>query len=281
MKTIHTLRVFALAVILGLTGCAEDQFTVNAEFSRAPDLAVGTPVYFEDQQVGQVGESESENPNVITLVLEQPLVSELGENAAVVINPYKTGSPLELFDRGGESETLLQNGQMIKGLGSMFELSAWLVGDALLQGTNTVSKTIEAFQNYLQSDEFEQDQEVIKEQIETAKDSAQEVFKQLEEDLNRAAEEWQSSEQDVNEATRETFKQLSEELAPVLQEMAESGSEFALQLEEFARGLEQSAPDQQQASVDMINRLIASLENLKAQVQNDQQEANSTEVEPE
>lgn len=278
MKINHAAII--VAVITLFAACAEDPFRVNAEFASWQNLPLDTPVYFENQVIGRVVESQTDDKRIVTLELNKEVAGALGDNVAVVVNANKPGSPLELFDRGGAEQGALQNGQVIKGMGSSFELSAWLLGDALLQGSDTVAKTLETFQEYLQSDEFEQDQVAIKQQIEAAKESAQEVFKQLERDLNQAAGELTDSEQSASEAATEALKELTDELAPVLDELATSGSELATQLEDFTRGLEQGYPDQQgsghTASLELIDRVIEALEELKLQVEKDQQDGSDS-----
>ena len=256
----NTNRIIVTSFIaLLFTACGSSDFTVNSTFLNSKDIQEGAQVYFDNQAVGEVIDVESNDAGVTaTLKLDKQAVIKIGSKAAIVVNRMKPEAPLEIYNRTSPQGDLLQDGQSIKGFDSMFQLGAWMVGDSIKLGSNTVSEYLDTFQGYLQSDKFDQDKQVVREQFNTAKDAAQDAIRQVEEDLNQAADEFTSSQ----EMAAEVVEELGEELAPVVKELASNGAELIAQLEKFAEGLEQSDPGRQQAGEEILKSLIEAIEKL-------------------
>jgi ABC-type transporter Mla subunit MlaD len=244
---------------LFFTACGGSDFTVNSTFSNTKDIQEGAVVYFEDQAIGQVIDAKASDAGVtVTVKLDKRAVTKIGSKAAIVINRMKQDAPLEIHNRTPVEGDRLQDGQSIKGFDSMFQLGVWLVGDSIKLGSSRASEYLESFQGYLQSDKFDQDKQAVHKRFNTAKGVAQDAIRQVEEDLNLAADEFANSEQ----VAAEVVSGLGEELAPLVKELASNGAELMSQLEQFAEGLEHSDIDRQQAGAKFLDSLIQSMDKL-------------------
>jgi ABC-type transporter Mla subunit MlaD len=269
--------VWGFIVIAILVGCGSNDFTVITHFKNTDALPEGTSVYFEDQMIGEVINVKSEEGGSIAeLKLDKQAVSKVSANAAVVLNRMKQGSPLEIHNRSNPSEELLQSGQTIRGFDSMFQFGAWMVGDAIQIGSGTATQYIESFQDYLQSDKFDQDKEAVKQEFNAYKDSAKEAMQQLEQDLQIVAQEFELTEQTAAQVVEE----LGKELAPMVREINKESAALVSEIEKFVQGLEQTDPQRRQAGQRLLESMIATLESLnQAMTENGdlEQEDSSTE----
>jgi len=275
----NSIRNLGLAAIICVTliACGEEKFTVNTSFSNLQDVTEGAPVMFDGQLIGEVSKVESaENIQNVELTIDPLAAEKIKANAAVMVNRMEQNSPLEIYNRNTPSEELLLSGQSLKGLDSMFELGAWMVGDALKIGAGTVSDYVEGFQEYLQSDKFQQDKDLVREQIDTARTAAESAIAQVESDLNRAADEFVASEG----AAAQAIEQLGEELAPLLEDLAGGGADIAAQLEKFAAEIESSNPERQEAGKKLVESLIATLEKLNQAMEEETNNLESNNLKP-
>lgn len=257
-KISRNLLSFALAMFL-LGACDGLGFSVSTIFTNNPGIPLGTEVYLNNQVIGEVVHIEAvEGGLQVKLALDKEIAKHIGSKSAVVVNRSKQGAPLEIYNRTSSDQAMLQNGQMIKGLDSMFELGTWMVGDAIQLGSGTVSEYVESFQDYLKSDEFQSDKEVVAKRIASAKIAAEQGFKKIEQELARAAEDLAASEGDAAKAIEE----LSEEMAPLMQELGSEGAQMMQQLQQLSEGLVQSNPEQQAAGERFIASLLEAVKNL-------------------
>jgi ABC-type transporter Mla subunit MlaD len=262
-KNANRIILTSLIALL-FTACGGSDFTVTSTFSNTKDIQEGAVVYFENQAIGQVIDAKAGDAGVtVTVKLDKQAVTKIGSKAAIVINRMKPDAPLEIHNRTQVEGDRLQDGQSINGFDSMFQLGVWMVGDSIKLGSSTASEYLESFQGYLQSDTFDQDKQAVHKQFNTAKGVAQDGIRQVEEDLNQAAEEFANSQQVAAEA----ITGLGEELAPLVKELASNGAELMAQLEQFAEGLESSDTDRQQAGAKFLDSLIQSMDKLNHAMQ--------------
>jgi ABC-type transporter Mla subunit MlaD len=266
MSAFKNIRRIILASLMALffTACGSSDFTINSTFSNAKDIQEGALVYFENQTVGQVIDAETGITGVtIRLKLDKQAVTKIGSEAAIVVNRMKQDAPLEIYNRTLAQGDHLQDGQSIKGFDSMVQLGAWMVGDSLKLGSSKASAYLESFQDYLQSEKFDQDKQTVHEQFNSAKGAAQDVIRQLEEDLNQAADEFANSEQ----VGADIVADLGDDLAPLVKELANNGTALMAQLEKFAEQLEHSDEDRQQAGAKFLDSMIQSMEKLSQAIE--------------
>ena len=257
-KISRNLLSFVLAILL-LGACDGLGFSVSTIFTNNPGIPLGTEVYLNNQVIGEVVDVETvEGGLQVRLTLDKEIAKHIGSKSAVVVNRSKQGAPLEIYNRTSADQAMLQNGQMIKGLDSMFELGVWMVGDAIQLGSDTVSEYVESFQNYLKSDEFQSDKEIVAERIASAKIAAEQGFKKVEQELARAAEDLAASERDAAKAIEE----LSEEMAPLMQELGSEGAQMMQELQQLSEGLVQSDPEQQAAGERFTASLLEAIKKL-------------------
>ena len=228
IQSIFIAFMFSTLVACGIGGGVD----AEASFANTTDIKEGAKIYFNDMLVGKVTDVEIKgNGSQLSLEFDEQAVQGISANSAIVVNRLKEGAPLEIYNRSDVPGEVLQSGQQIKGLDSMFQLGAWMVGDAIKLGADAVSEYVSAFQDYLGSDKFEQDKEIVQQQITTATDVAKEAIKTLGEDLNNASEQMQGQEK----IAADSLKQLGRELVPLVEELGAGSSELIAELEKFTR----------------------------------------------
>jgi paraquat-inducible protein B len=249
----------ALLVIAGLSACGSNGIEVTAQFRNAADLKEGAKVYFEERSIGQVIDIKQQDSVVIvTMMIEQLAAETIDSAAAVAVNRIKPGTPLEIYASASAQQFGLQEGQQLKGLNSMMELVAWSLGDAFHAGTGELTAYVDSFQEYLEGDEFEQDRARVEAGVKEMAAVATVAMKTVEQDLATAMAEMTVSEEELALA----ILQLGDELSPVAEEMAKSGTDLMIELEKFTQGLENATAEEQASGQQLIESLIATIEKL-------------------
>ena len=225
------VKILSLSVLLLLGACSGSGVDVTAKFSNTQDIKEQAVVYFEDQPIGEVSDvKKSQNGSIVKLSLDKDAAKNISSRAAVVVNRLKEGAPIEIYNSGDANSAPLTTGQELKGLDSMFQLGAWMVGDAIQLGSGTVSQYVDAFQEYLKGDKFQSDKAQVQTQIAQATDAAKQAMETVERDVTEA----------VEEATGEMSKavaDLGDELEPIVKEFAVAEQEMARTVEELGSEL--------------------------------------------
>jgi len=256
--------VISLIFLAGLSACGDSGIQVTTEFRSAQSVKEGTKVYFEERGVGQViAIVEQGSGSIVTMMIDHQAAETIDSAAAVVINRIKPGSPLEIYASASAKQLGLQDGQQLKGLDSMIELVAWSLGDAFQAGSGELSGYVDSFQQYLQSDEFEDDRAQVEAGVKEMATVAAMAIKTIEQDLASAMAEMSVSEEELALA----IQQLGDELSPVAEEMAKSGTDLMFELEKFTQGLESATLEEQAAGQRLIESIIATIEKLDAAVE--------------
>ena len=252
-------------VIGSLVACSGNGINVTAEFDNTQDIKEGTKVFFDGKKIGEVSDVvKRDNGSIVELELNANTVQLLGSNSAVVVNRLKSGAPLELYGRAAENDEMIQDGQKIEGLDSMFQLGAWMVGDVIDAGTGSISKYVGAFQKYLGSDEFEDNKAVVQEQLTDLTETATAVVKDMEQEVTSAINELSINEEKI----AETIEQLGDELSPVVGEVARNGSQLVQQLEKFIANIEENVDlSEQQSGEKIIESLAETFEKLNKSIE--------------
>lgn len=255
----------AVVILLTLAACQKNEFIISAHFNNANDVKQGMPVNFGDLQVGQVVEVEAEGAITrVDLAIDKEQAAQISQNAAVVVNRLRPQTTLEIYSRTPADETnQLQDGQTIKGLDSMLQLGAWMVGDALQIGTKSVTEYVDSFQKYLNSEQFENDKETVINQIDSATNAAGKALKQVEQEIDRAKQDLANSEVAASQA----IKELGDALAPLAGEMAKEGIQIEQEIERFAESLEQTEGDERELGEQFLNSLLETLQKLNQSVE--------------
>jgi len=262
--SIKLRAICVLSASLILSACGSNSVTVSTSFSNTQDIQQGTEIYLDGAVIGQVSDVELEGSGAtVELSLDAETAKTLGSASAIVVNRLKQGAPLELINRSAADESLLQDGQSIKGLDSMLQLGTWMLGDAIQLGAGTASQYVESFQEYMNSDEFDQDKKAIQQQIDNAKEAAQDAMKSVEQELQKAAKDLQHTELEA----AKTIQQLGDELAPMFEGLASTGAQLVDELEEFTAGLETADKDQQLAGQQFLESLLSTMEQFNQSMQ--------------
>lgn len=266
MLQIRYLFVFCCVVVLA--ACSNGEFTVTSDFTDVDGIVKDKPVYFQSALVGNVVSiKEVDGVNRVTIALDQDKAATINSDAVIYLNVIKADTPLEIYNRGSSDEvSALQDGQQIESIDTPLELSAWLIGDVMQLGADTISKTIETFQNYLGSDKFAQDKAVVQKQINNAAQATEQIISSLESQVNDVLQGVVESESDAIESV----EQLTEELAPVMEDLGEKGVEVAKQLDQLVQNMKQSAVDEsgeKPVGSGIVIALLEALANLNTSLE--------------
>lgn len=254
--------LFALCCFIVLTACFNNQFIVTSDFAEIDGIEVDKAVYFEKEVVGKVSAiKETEGGHQVTIELQQDKVTAINSDAVIYLNTIKANFPLEIYNRNQNSDiSALENGQQIQSIDTPLELSAWLIGDVLQLGVDTISNTLETFQNYLGSEQFSQDKAVVQQQIGNAANAAEQIISSLEAQVNDVLQGVTESESEAIQSV----EQLTQELAPVIEDLGEKGVEVARQLDQIVQNMKHSAVDESGEKPVGSGIVIALLEGLSS-----------------
>lgn len=260
------IKCFLLLVITSsLIACSGSDIQVTAEFSNTQDIKEGANVYFDGKKIGKVSDVvKHQNGSIIELRLDKKTTELVDAKSAIVVNRIKSGSPLELYGRSKPSGNQLQDGQQIQGLDSMFQLGAWMVGDAIQIGTDSVSKYVGAFQEYLNGEEFEENKALVQEQLSGLTKSASNVLNDMEKEVNNALKDFSINEEEM----AKTIEQLGNELSPLVNEVARNSAELVKQLEQFVVNMEEKGNfSEQQSGERILQSLVETFEKMNQSIE--------------
>jgi len=231
-KYFKYVSVVLLAIVL--TACGAD-VKVKTSLQGTKDVAQGEAVYLDNQVVGEVVDvSRSNGKTLVEIELDANGINTVMSDAAVVVNRLKDNSPLEIHNKNGSSEPVV-DGQDLQGLDSIFQLGAWMVGDSIDLGSGAIADYVSAFQKYLQGDNWSKDKAEITQQATEAAKAAEVVVVEAGKELTKVVEEIKKAEEPMAQAV----EQIGAELAPVIGELSKSGQSIMQELEKLTQNLEQ------------------------------------------
>ena len=267
LRLIRSILLLSIAVLF--TACGNDGLRVVTDFSNTQDIEEGTIVYFDDKEIGEVVDTKKRGDGMfVTLELDQNAIEFVSSDAAVVVNRLKQGVPLEIYNPNNSGADYVEAGDTLQGLDSMIQLGAWLVGDAIQLGSDSLTGYVTSFQNYLQSDKFEQDKVDVQRQINNVATETQIVLKELEGELAQALQELGS----LEEIAASTVEQFGEEMSPLMQELAKNGVQLSQQLELFTEGLKDSDLNDQETGQALLESMVKTLAELNESINDGVQE---------
>lgn len=260
LKSITCMLLLAAA----LGACSNGGIEVVSQFSNTQDIKEGSKVYLDEKVVGEVVDvaNKGEGSRVL-IVFDKQAADSISAKSALVVNRLKEGAPLEVYNRPSSAGEFLQDGQELTALDSMFQLGAWMVGDAIQLGTGSVSDYLQSFQDYLKGEQFQQDKAQVTEQINAATQAAQVAVEQAEKEVSDAIQEMADSEQEMAAAV----EQLGQELSPMMQELGSSGAQLVEQLQRFTQGLQNTDKEEQQTGKALMDSLLETLEKLNQSIE--------------
>lgn len=250
-------KLSPLVLVLLLTACSND-VTVTTTLNSTRDVEEGASVYLDEKVVGEVVDVDrAEGQTILKIELDEESRVAIKQNAAVVINRLKANAPIEIYNQKTEANSI-QDGQELKGLDSMFQLGAWMVGDSLDMGADALTGYVSAFQKYLQGDNWQQDKAQITEQAQQVATAAEAVVKQAGEEVMKVTEDLKQVEGEVAAAV----EQIGGDLAPVFGELAKSGQTIMQELEKLSSNLERQGDAEQAVGTQFMQSLEQALEAL-------------------
>ena len=256
------VKVSAVSIVLLLTACGSEM-VVKTSLNNTRDVKEGADVFLEQDVVGEVTDvTHSNGQTILTIELDDALAANVKQNAAVVVNRLKANSPIEIYNQKTNAEAI-QDGQELKGLDSMFQLGAWMIGDSLELGADNLTNYVDAFQEYLKGDAWQQDKKVITDQAQQAAEVAAVTVQQATKEIEKITTELGKMEGDV----AAVVEQMGNDLAPVFGELAKNGQSIVQELERFTQNLEQKKDGEKVIGTDFIQSLEKALETLNQSIE--------------
>ena len=264
VKKVSLRILFVMTLLAMISACGSEGVTVTTSFANTQDVEEGATVYFDSEAVAEVVDVKIQGSGtVVVLEFEEKAAQIISADAALVVNRLVADAPLELYNSGNYSAGYIQDGQEITGLDSMMQLGAWKIGDTVQVGSESLKDYVNAFQEYLQSDEFQEDKKSARFQVNSVTNQAQDAITTIGNDLTAMVEELADSEADA----AQVVEQLGAELSPLIQDVAKSGSELMQQLEEFTKGLEQIEIGEQESGQVFLDSLASMFEKLNESIE--------------
>jgi len=191
-----------LLAVVSISACDLNGFNVTTSFSKTKNVAEGTLIYFDGKEIGKVSDVELLDDRInLTLSLDKAEAITIGSGAAVFVDFQQGVQVLEFYDRANPENSKLEDDQSVLGIDSIFQLGAWIVGGTIQQGSSTVTEFIESFDDYLQSDEFDTDKETIRNQVDSATESAKNAAQNIEDELQKIVKELEQATQSTKESS--------------------------------------------------------------------------------
>ena len=257
------VKVSAVSIVLLLTACGSEM-VVKTSLNNTRDVKEGADVFLEQDVVGEVTDvTHSNGQTILTIELDDALAANVKQNAAVVVNRLKANSPIEIYNQKTNAEAI-QDGQELKGLDSMFQLGVWVIGDSLELGADNLTNYVDAFQEYLKGDAWQQDKKVITDQAQQTAEVAAVTVQQATKEIEKITAELGKMEGDVAAVVVE---QMGNDLAPVFGELAKNGQSIVQELEKFTQNLKQKKDGEKVIGTDFIQSLEKALETLNQSIE--------------
>lgn len=252
------MRALLLILMTFFLAACGSEMQVTTTLNETKDIKSGDDVFLSDTLVAEVVEVEQVNGKTkLTIELNNHGESSIKQNAAVVVNRLKTNTPLEIYNKQGEGD-LVEDGAELTGLNSMFQLGAWMVGDSLNAGSDSLSGYVDAFQRYLNGDQFQQDKQ-------TMQNAAQQLGKEVQGAAEAFTGEVKKAAEDIGiteEKAAQAIEQLGTELAPVIGELSKSSKAVVEELEKFTKNIEEQNPEGKELGSTILSSLLKTLEQV-------------------
>lgn len=247
MNIARLISTVALSALL-LTACSE-QMGVSVTFEDAVPLEAGTPVYFNNIEVGEVTDSTITGELMkVELSLDPELVAGLNSGSAALLAEQDGQRAIMLYNYRPGKEPIHADGELI-GLNDSLELAAWRTGEALDTGKESVDEMTRSVTAYFESEEWQRKKEQMNQRMEDLKSELGETYERT----NRAYQEFMSDLESQSEAAREraekSYAELSEKLREDIARLKAEGNEKLVEpllklLEDLSRAMEKK-PEQE------------------------------------
>ena len=257
------VRNFFIVIILAILAACESEIRTSAVLNSTQDIKKGAPIFMSGEVVGEVVSiKQQSNTTELTIELNNKGKSTIKNNAAIVVNRLKSNSPLEVYNKQNETE-LIQDESQLVGLNSMLELGAWMVGDSISSGGESLIGYVDAFQRYLNGEKFQQDKQVLQSAAEQIGKDVQGMAKVLGDEVQKATQELSITEQKAAQA----IEQFGNELAPVIGEFSKSSQAIVEELEKFTENIELQDQQGQEIGTTILSSLLKALETVNENIE--------------
>lgn len=256
------MRAFIYILFAFMLAACGSEMQVSATLNSTKDVKEGDSIFLAGEVVGEVVNVEQQgDKTLLKIELNNKGESSIRQNAAIVVNRLKNDAPIEIYNKQNE-EVLIQKGGELTGLNSMFQLGAWMVGDSLSASSDSLTGYVDAFQRYLNGDQFQQDKRVLE-------DSAKQLGKDVQGVANALTEEVKKVTKDLGlteEKAAEAVEQFGEELAPVLSELSKSSEAIVAELEKFTKSIDEQNPEAKELGSTILASLLKTLEKVNESI---------------
>lgn len=256
------MRVFiSILCVLMLAACGSEM-QVSATLNATKDVKAGDLVFLSNETVGEVVDVDQQgDKTLLSIELNNAGESSIKQNAAIVMNRLKANAPLEIYNKNNEQE-LIQDDAQLTGLSSMFQLGAWMVGDSLDAGSDSLVGYVDAFQRYLDDGQFQQDKK-------TLQDGAEQLGKEVQGMADALTDEVKKTTQDLvllEEKAAKAVEQFGGELAPVIGELTKNSQAIIDELEKFTSNIEAQNPEAKELGSTILSSLLKTLEKVNENI---------------
>lgn len=253
--------VISILCAFMLTACSSEM-QVSATLNATKDVKEGDSVFLASDVVGEVIDVEQQgDKTLLNIELNNAGESSIKQNAAIVLNRLKANAPLEIYNKQAE-QALIEEGAELTGLSSMFQLGAWMVGDSLDAGNESLNGYVDAFQRYLNGDQFQQDKKVLENGVKQLGSDVQGIAEAMTDEVKKATQDFGL----VEEKAAKAVEQFGKELAPVLGELSKNSQAIIDELEKFTENIQAQNPEAKELGTTILASLLKTLETVNENI---------------
>ncbi|HAY46351.1 MAG TPA: hypothetical protein DCY55_08710 [Gammaproteobacteria bacterium] len=264
MRTFKTYSEYSILVVitLMLSACSNENIITT---TLAPDVTVtlDDSIYFQNSSIGKITSiTRSDLGTQLEIAVNDDALLLLSSDAVAVENSFKANTPIEIHN-GITNPGSLEVGSDIQGIPNMVQFGAWGLGNAVGVNGFSLNKYVKQFTEYVNGEEFNEQQRNINEAIQQSTELAKQTVTQLGNEVDKGVQQLQEMEDDLVIAS----EQIGAELGTTAKELEKSGEEIFQEFEKLINKLTEQSEVNSDSETAGINILLALLQGLNGSLE--------------
>ena len=223
MRTPNThATYFVMAVITLIVTACNNNDTVTTTLGADVTVTLEDSVYFQGNSIGVITNiTHSDLGTQLQISLNDDAILQLSSDAVVIENSFKPNTQIEIHN-GIANSGSPPIGSDIKGIHNMVQFGVWRLGNAARIGGFSLDKYVRQFTEYVNSDNFNDQQVDINETIQQSTELGKQALNQFGNEAGKGIQQLQEMEADLVLAG----EQIGSKLETITKELEKSGEEI-------------------------------------------------------
>jgi hypothetical protein len=264
MQTFNNyFRFSVLAIITLILFACGDGNIVTTTLTPDATVTLEDSIYFQNNSIGKITNiTRTDLGTHIQMSLDDNALSLLSSDAVAVENSFKPNTPIEIHN-GITNPGSLAKGSDIEGIANMVQFGAWSLGNAVGINGFSLDKYVRQFTDYVNGDDFNQQQTQINKAIQQSTELAKQTVTQLGNEVNKGVQQLQEMEGELVIAS----EQIGSELGTTAKELEKSGEEIFQEFEKLIDKLTEQSEVNLNSETAGMNILLALLQGLNGSLE--------------